>query len=91
VPRRKGSPSEAPKTLPSWPSLTANLWGLGALNPGGGLNSDAGSVAEESGWALTRTACLGRALGGGAAAGPARRGRRNGARGSGSAAGAMDR
>jgi hypothetical protein len=55
------------------------------------MNSDAGSVAEVevSGWALTRTARRGRALGGGAA-GPARRGRRNGARGSGSAAGAME-
>jgi len=50
--------SEAPRTLPCCPSLTANLLGSGASNPCGGLNSGGGSgaeVATVSGWALTAT------------------------------------
>lgn len=87
VPRRKGIPSEAPNTLPSWPGLTWNRLGSGGLNPGGGLNST--GSAEVSGWALRRV-ILARALG---RPGAARRERRNAGRGSaaaGAAAGAMD-
>lgn len=48
VPRRSGMASEAPRTLPCWPSLTSNLLGSGVLKPAGGLNSgvSGGSGAE---------------------------------------------
>lgn len=99
VPRRRGMASEAPRTPPCWPSLTANFLGSGGLNPGGGLNSGGcggsgedveAAAAVVSGWALTATreAALARAVA--AALGAAtRHGRRRGARCS-AAGGAMD-
>ena len=84
--------SEAPRTLPCWPSLTANLLGSGGWNPCGGLNSGGGSgaeVAAVSGWALTATREVALARAAAALAEAGRRGRRRGAAG-GAAAGAMD-
>lgn len=93
--------SEAPRTLPSWPDLTSNLLGSGALNPGGGLNSGVGSGAEVetaaavvSGWALTaREAALAARAVAVAPKATVRRGRRRGVRwcsAVGAAGGAMD-